>query len=56
MFTESELDVLRKVSFKLGTRNGTELFETISNEPFFDKISMGKEIPYKHAKSIITEL
>ena len=56
MFTESELDVLRKVSFKLGTMNGAELLETIHNEPFFDKISMGKEIPYKHARSIIAEL
>lgn len=50
MFNEPELDVLRKVSFKLETKNRPELLEMIHSEPLFDKISMGKKIPYKHAK------
>jgi len=56
LFTEEELEVLRKVALHLGGKTGAELSKMTHKEPFFDKLELGKPIDYEFAKELKTEL
>ena len=56
VFTENELETLRKVALHLGGKTGAELSKLAHDEPFWNELELGKPIDYELAKKVKVEL